>query len=213
MPGETYGRPPPWTHSESQRAQTCPRRNRRIRPLPPRSQTTSHLAQILVLVSPAPVTHLSAFLLLSVARSLSPNSQLQPSRPAQAPNDPILSTRARSRGSACHDPSQPVQCPPIHPSRLVRVHRGRHQTARGGDTCLFDFFSSSALALAVRTARYHSIWCPTYDAMAGWVSFADSFCGILPARCPKDLTPGLVPSYPPEIGVAIGLGDVETGPG
>ena len=90
------------------------------------------------------------------------------------------------------------------------MSRGRQQTA-GGDACLFDFFIP--LLLWSQRSVELVISRPTYDAMSEWVSFADSFCGILPSRCPKYLTPGLVPSYPPEIGVAIGLVDVETGPG
>lgn len=65
----------------------------------------------------------------------------------------------------------------------------RQQAAVGGS---FDFFPSTW----VYTVALLFISCPTYDAMSEWVFLADSFCGILPSRCPKDLTPGLVPSSP-----------------
>lgn len=77
----------------------------------------------------------------------------------------------------------------IHPvaASTDALHLGRQQAAVGGS---FDFFS---LYLGIALLF---ISCPTYDAMSEWVFLADSFCGILPSRCPKDLTPGLVPSSP-----------------
>lgn len=75
--------------------------------------------------------------------------------------------------------------------RLVRMRHGRQQAA-GGYHPSFDFFPLPGQPATVELF----ISCPTYDAMSEWVSLADSFCGILPSRCPKDLTPGLLPSSP-----------------
>lgn len=77
------------------------------------------------------------------------------------------------------------------PWRLVRMRHGRQQAA-GGYHPSFDFFLLPRQSGTVQLF----ISCPTYDAMSEWVSLADSFCGILPSRCPKDLTPGLLPSSP-----------------
>ena len=133
--------------------------------------------------SPPNHGHLSAF--------LSGSAAIIPARDSQIPSRPsCLHVRGHE------EPSRST------PSRLVRMNApwpaagGRRRRIHPSLT-FPPLYSVLVLPLV--------ILCPTYDAMSEWVVLADSFCGILPSRCPKDLTPGLLPSCPPEIGVAFGL--------